>query len=42
MTFGDNDPLRDSVAMLLHESEDVASAGAYPDCPDVIINYGTC
>src|SRR6478735_4018177 len=36
--FDDNDPLRDSVAMLLQETEDFALAGAYAHCLDVIEN----
>jgi DNA-binding NarL/FixJ family response regulator len=38
--FDDNDSLRDSVAMLLNESDDFSLAGAYPDCLDVINNIG--
>jgi len=36
--FDDNDSLRDSVAMLLQESEDFTLAGAYPHCIDVTDN----
>jgi DNA-binding NarL/FixJ family response regulator len=38
--FDDNDSLRDSVAMLLHESEDFTLAGAYPNCLNVTNNIG--
>ena len=36
--FDDNDSLRDSVAMLLKESEDFTLVGAYADCLDVTNN----
>jgi len=36
--FDDNDSLRDSVAMLLQESEDFTLAGAYSHCIDVTDN----
>lgn len=36
--FDDNDSLRDSVAMLLHESDDFTLAGAYAHCLDVTDN----
>jgi DNA-binding NarL/FixJ family response regulator len=36
--FDDNDPLRDSIAMLLQESEDFSLAGAYSHCLDVMDN----
>ena len=36
--FDDNDSLRDSVAMLLQESEDFTLAGAYSNCLDVTDN----
>ena len=36
--FDDNDSLRDSVAMLLKESEDFSLAGAYSSCLDVTDN----
>jgi DNA-binding NarL/FixJ family response regulator len=36
--FDDNDSLRDSVAMLLQESEDFTLAGAYSHCLDVLAN----
>ena len=36
--FDDNDSLRDSVAMLLHENADFTLAGAYSHCLDVIEN----
>jgi DNA-binding NarL/FixJ family response regulator len=36
--FDDNDSLRDSVAMLLEESEDFALAGAYSNCLNVTNN----
>jgi len=36
--FDDNDPLRDSVAMLLQENADFTLAGSYSHCLDVIEN----
>jgi DNA-binding NarL/FixJ family response regulator len=36
--FDDNDSLRDSVAMLLEESEDFTLAGAYSHCLEVTNN----
>ncbi len=36
--FDDNDSLRDSVAMLLQETEDFTLAGSYSHCLDVIEN----
>jgi len=36
--FDDNDSLRDSVAMLLHDNSDFTLAGSYSHCLDVIEN----
>jgi hypothetical protein len=37
--FDDNDSLRDSVAMLLRETEDFTLAGSYSNCINVIEKY---